>query len=146
MANLLRFDPFFSAFSPLFDAATTTHRPTTRRFSPSFEVRESESSFVLSADLPGVPDESLDISVDGRELTVSGKRGKAELTEGETLHLHERPFGEFARKFSLPDDVDPESIAAVLEHGVLTLTIPKQPQPQPRKIPIRVSAELRNSA
>ena len=136
MSNLLRFDPFFSALDPLF-AATAPRRTARRSFSPGFEVRETDQAFVLYADLPGVSRESLDIALEGRELTITGSRAKAELSDGEKLHLGERFFGTFKRTFELPEDVDIEGIDASLEHGVLTVSIPKQPQATPRKIPIR---------
>ena len=136
MSNLLRFDPFFTALDPLF-ASSARRRPARRAFSPGFEVRETEKAFVLYADLPGVAQESLDIALEGRELTITGSRAKAELAETDKLHLGERTFGTFKRTFELPEDVDTEGIDAALEHGVLTVSIPKQPQTTPRKIQIR---------
>ncbi len=145
MSNLLRFDPFFTAFEPLFSGAAP-RRASAKTFSPQLEIRETDGSFVLVADMPGVSEDALDISVEGRELTIRGSREKASLGEGDKLHLHERPFGTFARKFTLPDEVDPETISADLQHGVLTLTIPKVPQSQPRKIPIRRAEPVRDTA
>ena len=137
MSNLLRFDPFFTALDPLFAATNPRRRPAPRAFAPGFEVRETEKAFVLYADLPGVAQESLDIALEGRELTITGSRAKAELAEGDKLHLGERFYGTFKRTFELPEEVDTEGIDASLEHGVLTVSIPKQPATSPRKIPIR---------
>lgn len=145
MNNLLRFDPFFRAFEPLLSTGPQ-RRPTSSAFAPRLEIRETDASFVLVADLPGVAQDAVDISVDGRELTIAGARDKAALGEGDKLHLHERAFGSFERKFTLPDEVDAETIEAALKDGVLTVTIPKQPQSQPRKIRIRTGKGLADTA
>jgi len=137
MSNLHRFDPFLSVINPLFTAGAPKRRQPSAGFSPRFEVLETSGSFELVADLPGVSEDVLEISVEGRELSVSGSRTKPELAEGDALHLRERAFGSFSRRFTLPDEVDAEAIAASLEHGVLTLKIPKLPETQARKIPIR---------
>lgn len=150
MSNLLRFDPFFTAFQPLFSAAaaprTVRRRAEAQSFAPHLEIRETETDFVLVADMPGVSEDAVDISVEGRELSISGARERAELGEADKVHVHERAFGSFSRKFNLPDEVDADSISAKLEHGVLTLRIPKVPQSQPRKIRVRGAADLRDTA
>ena len=119
--ELLSWDPLFNA------------RPTTA-FSPTFEVKETNDSFVLRADLPGVAEADLDIAVHNNVLTVSGARHAEERKEGETYALYERQFGSFSRSFSLPDLANGEQIEAKLDAGVLTLTIAKKAEAKPRKI------------
>jgi HSP20 family protein len=92
---------------------------------PQFHVRAEEKGLVLTADLPGVKEEDLDITVARNLLTVAGKR------EGR---------GTFARKLVLPEDVDGAGVNAALAHGVLTLTLPRKPEAQPRKIAITAAA------
>jgi HSP20 family protein len=124
--ELLSWDPFFGG------------RPPTA-FSPAFEVKETNDAFVLKADLPGVAEEDLDISVHNSVLSVSGNRAAEERKEGETYALYERQFGSFTRAFSLPDMADGEKIDAKLANGVLTLTIAKKVEARPRKIELKKS-------
>jgi HSP20 family protein len=119
--ELLAWDPFFAG------------RQVTA-FSPAFEVKETTDAFVLKADLPGVSDKDLDISLHNSVLTVSGSRSAEERKEGESYALYERQFGSFSRGFSLPDTADGDKIDAKLDGGVLTLTIGKKIEAKPRKI------------
>jgi HSP20 family protein len=122
--ELLSWDPFFSG------------RPASA-FSPAFEVKETNDAFVLKADLPGVAEPDLDISVHNSVLTVSGSRQAEERREGESYALYERQFGSFSRSFSLPDMADGDRIEAKLDRGVLTLTIGKKAEARPRKISVK---------
>ena len=122
--ELLSWDPFFSG------------RPASA-FSPAFEVKETTDAFILKADLPGVAESDLDISVHNNVMTVSGSRQAEERKEGESYALYERQFGSFSRSFSLPDMADGERIDAKLEHGVLTLSIGKKADAKPRKIAVK---------
>jgi HSP20 family protein len=122
--ELLSWDPFFSG------------RPVTA-FAPAFEVKETSDSFVLKADLPGVTESDIDISVHNNTLTVSGSRQAEERKEGESYALYERQFGSFSRSFALPEMADGERIEANLQHGVLTLTIGKKAEAKPRKIQLK---------
>lgn len=103
-------------------------------FVPSFEVKETADAFVVKADLPGVKETDVDVSVHQGVLSISGHRQSEERKEGESYSLLERQFGSFTRSFSLPDTADGDKIEAALEHGVLTLRIAKKEQAQPRKI------------
>ena len=113
-----------------------TGRPTSA-FSPAFEVKETTESFVLKADLPGVDEKDLDVSMHNGVLTVSGSRQSEERKDGESYALYERQYGSFSRSFSLPEIADGERIDAQLTNGVLTLTVPKKAAAQPRKIAIK---------
>jgi HSP20 family protein len=104
-------------------------------FAPAFDVKETKDAYVIKADLPGVKDEDLAISMTGNQLTVAGKRDE-QWEEGARYHALERGRGSFARTFVLPDGVDGDHVTAVLKDGVLSLHIPKRPEAQPRKIPI----------
>jgi len=131
-------DPFalartFFGMDPFFG---TRENPGRARFVPSFEVKETEEAYVLSADVPGVKDEDLDISIHRNVLTVSGSRHSEERKEGENYHLYERQYGEFARSFSLPDEADGDSVAASMDAGVLTIRVAKKAQSKPRKISV----------
>lgn len=103
---------------------------------PRFDVKETKESYVFTADLPGIKDEDLDISLTANQLVVSGKRELEESKESEKYHLYERSYGQFSRSFTLPDGIDPERVTAHLKDGVLTLTVGKKPEVQPRRIQI----------
>jgi len=129
-------DPFSLArdlfgWDPMF-----AHRPASA-FVPAFEVKETTDSFVLRADIPGVEEKDLDVSMHAGVLTVSGSRQSEERKEGESFALYERQYGSFSRSFSLPDIADGERIDAKLDSGVLTLTIAKKAEAKPRKISIK---------
>jgi HSP20 family protein len=122
--ELFNWDPFFSG------------RPASA-FMPAFEVKETNDSFVLKADVPGVAEKDLDVAVHNGVLTVSGNRQSEERKEGEAYALYERQYGSFTRSFALPDMADGERIDAALNSGVLTLTIAKKAEAKPRKIEIK---------
>ena len=103
-------------------------------FLPSFDVKESPDAYQFKADLPGILEADLEISLEGTRLTVAGKREEEAPKEGERSHLAERSHGRFSRTFNLPEDVEGEKVVAELRSGVLTLMVPKRPEVRPRKI------------
>jgi HSP20 family protein len=104
-------------------------------FSPSFDVRETPDAYLIKGDLPGVAESDLDVTVTGNVLTVAGKREDMPGAD-QRVYAMERGVGTFARTFSLPEGANLDELAAELKHGVLTLTIPKRPEVQPRRISI----------
>lgn len=106
-------------------------------FTPRFEVKETKDAYVFKADLPGIDEKDLDISLTGNRLTVSGKREAEERQESETYYAYERSYGSFSRSFTLPDGADVDHAEADLKNGVLLISIPKRPEHQPRKISLK---------
>ena len=129
-------DPFALARELLSWDPLYTSRPASA-FVPSFEVKETSDSFVLKADLPGVDEKDLDISLHNGVLSISGSRQAEDRKDGESYALYERQFGSFTRSFSLPDIADTERVDAKLVNGVLTLTIAKKAEAKPRKIELK---------
>ena len=127
MRNLLRWDPFRDL---------DFGREQGSAFTPSFDIRELPDAYVFEADLPGIRQEELDINLTGNRLTVTGKREASGQQDGENVFTMERSFGCFCRSFNLPEGVDPKDIKATLKDGVLTLTLPKSPEVQAKRIPI----------
>jgi HSP20 family protein len=111
-------------------------------WNPSFEIRETDDAFVFRADMPGVRNEDLDISMIGNQLQICGKRDQEQQNDEGRYHTCERAYGSFVRMFALPESADVDSIRAELRHGVLTLSVPKKPgsTSQRRKIQIGSSA------
>jgi len=133
--GLMARDPF--AFARDFfgeDFAPLAKKPA--QFSPGFEVKESESAYLITADVPGVKDEDIEVSLSGKYLTITGKRDAEAKKDGETYHVYERSFGTFTRAFALPNNADPDAVTADLKNGVLCVTVAKKAQAQPRKIVI----------
>lgn len=127
MDELLRWDPFREM------------TPTLRQqeiFMPAFEVCETKDAFVFKADLPGVKESDIDISISGNQLVISGKRESESQEEVQNFYAYERSFGSFTRSFTLPQFADVDRIKADLSNGVLTLTVPKRPELQPRRISV----------
>jgi HSP20 family protein len=112
-------------------------RASTQAFVPRFEVKERADALVFVADLPGVKEEDLDISVHQGVLTVSGSRKAEEKTEGDTYYLYERAYGQFSRSFALPEYADPERVEASLTNGELVVNIGKRAEAKPRKIGLK---------
>ena len=103
-------------------------------FMPSFDVKETPDAYQFKADLPGILEADLEISLEGTRLTVAGKREDEATKDGERIHLAERSHGTFSRTFTLPEDGEGEKVMAELRNGVLTLMVPKRPEVRPRKI------------
>jgi HSP20 family protein len=134
MRELLAFDPFSGMA-----ALPSLLRQREAVWMPDFEVKETPEAYVFKADLPGVREQDLDISVVRNRIVVTGKREAEERQEGETFYAYERSFGSFTRAFTLPEGVDAEEVRAELKDGVLALTLPKRPEHQPKKIEVKPS-------
>lgn len=106
-------------------------------FLPSFEVKETKDAFLFKADLPGVKEEDLDVSLQDNRLTVSGRREEEKRDESDTFYAYERSFGSFSRSFTLPREADGSTCDASLADGVLTIRLGKRPESQPKKIDVK---------
>ncbi|NTW08198.1 MAG: Hsp20/alpha crystallin family protein [Anaerolineaceae bacterium] len=106
---------------------------------PALNVWIGEDSQVISAELPGIQIDDLDINVLGRTLTISGERKPESALEGAEMHRQERPFGKFSRSIELPYPVEAGKVRARLEKGVLTITLPRAEADKPRKIAVKSS-------
>jgi HSP20 family protein len=102
----------------------------------SFE--DQGENFVFRADVPGLAEADLQINVSGNTLTVRGER-KVDAPEGFSAHRRERRAYRFDRSYELPARVDADKATATLKHGVLTLTLPKAAEAQPRQIAVRAA-------
>ncbi|MBV17858.1 MAG: heat-shock protein Hsp20 [Thalassospira sp.] len=105
--------------------------------SPRIDVHETDDHIELSAELPGVEQSDVDVSVLEGVLTVTGEK-KTTRESNEGARVVERRYGSFKRSFRLPDTIDADNIAASFKNGVLTLTLPKvvEEKPEPRKITV----------
>jgi len=95
---------------------------------PHTDVTETDNSFIVKADLPGVNKDEVKVSIKDDVISVSGERKEEKREDTDKYHRVERRFGSFQRQFRLPGTVNPEGITAVHENGVLTLNLPKKPE------------------
>jgi HSP20 family protein len=131
MRELMAWDPFQALPRRWFGEESTP------QYIPRFDVKEEKDAFVIKADLPGMKEEDLDISVTGNHLTISGKREAEEVKESDTYYFRERMSGSFARSFTLPDNVSSDQIQANMQNGVLGLSIPKSAESKPKRIQLK---------
>jgi HSP20 family protein len=105
---------------------------------PRTSLHDEGENLVLRAEVPGVRQEDLDVSLTEDVLTLSGQRRLAP-REGYSAHRQERRPYTFSRSFSLPNRVAGDKIAATLEHGVLTVVLPKAPESRPRRVAVKAA-------
>jgi HSP20 family protein len=106
--------------------------------SSPISVDDDGTSYVLRADVPGLTENDFEISVAGNTVTLRGER-KLEVPEGHSVHRRERRPFRFAKSFELPARVDADKATATLKNGVLTLTLPKIAEAQPRQISVKAA-------
>jgi len=104
-------------------------------FTPSVDVVAKEHELVFQLDVPGVKQDSLEVTLENHVLSIKGSR-KYEAGPNERQMLLGRSYGEFALRYTLPETVDGEKLVAHLADGVLTLRMPRKSKAQPRKIQI----------
>lgn len=132
MREMLRWDPFREmAILPEISTRIAA-------FNPAFEVKETKEGYVFKADVPGVAEKDLEITLSGNRLTITGKRESEETKKDDTFYAYERTYGSFTRTFTLPEGADADHVKAELKEGVLTLQVPKTPEAQPKKISFKV--------
>lgn len=101
---------------------------------PRMDLSEKDGNYYLTAELPGLKKEDIEISVEGEYLTVSGKKEEEEEKETGEYHFKETKAGSFKRTFKLPGKIDEEKVDATHKDGVLTVVIPSEEASEVRKI------------
>jgi len=128
-------------FNTFFDTPSVAGSGALRRWIPAMDLVETENDYVLKADLPGLSDDDVKIEVEDNVLTISGERKSEREERKDGYYRIERSSGSFRRSLTLPEGVDPESVKATFERGVLEVHVPKPEQPKPRKVEINVGSE-----
>ena len=149
MANLTRFDPLSEmvtlrqAMDRLFEDSFVS--PLTLRAyngeapAPALDVHETGDEIVVTAALPGLKPEDVDITITGQTLSIRGEFKADEKVERDQYLYRERRYGSFHRQLQLPVRVQGDAAAATFENGVLTLTIPKSEEVKPRQIQVKAA-------
>ncbi len=117
-------------------ARAEAERP--RRFiAPPANILAADNEYMVEVDMPGVTKEGLEVTVEGNELTIIGRR-QPEQPQGELLY-RESPWADYRRVFELGPDVDTAKISAEMREGVLRLHLPKSEKAKPKQIEVKVA-------
>ena len=136
---------FFGGASPYFPMETAAQRTglpsldMTGAISPAIDINETDAAIELTAELPGLGEDDVEIELRDRRLTLHGQKNVTHDDGGE-LRVSERSYGSFTRTMTLPDNVDVEKITAEFDKGVLRITMPKTEPKDPSRT-IKVSSK-----
>lgn len=108
-------------------------------FAPAIDVQETETDFIVKADLPDVKKDDIKIQMQEGVLSIEGERRKEKEETGKRFHKVEREYGRFIRSFALPTPVDPAAVRAEFKDGVLTVFLPKVPESKPKQIDVKIA-------
>jgi HSP20 family protein len=131
----------FPSMRRLFDASGFGVEPSFTLPTPAVDVSEDDNAYRITVELPGISEKDLDVSLSDDVITIKGEKREDKEQKQKDYHLIERRYGSFQRSFGLPASVDREKIAASVDKGVLTLTLPKTADAlkQQKKIEIKTS-------
>ena len=128
---------FERIFDTSFLPAIWRRQPAAERvWAPAIEMVEKEDKFVVKAELPGIKEEDVDVSVVDDTLTIKGEKKTENEVKEEDYYCCERSYGSFFRSIGLPSNVDAKKIEANYEDGVLEVSLPKAVEAKPEKIAI----------
>jgi HSP20 family protein len=106
---------------------------------PAIDVSETGKEIIVHAEVPGMNAKGIDISINGRVLTIKGERKQEHEEKDKNYHRIERKYGSFSRSFELPADVDANNVNATYKNGVLELNLPKTKEQSVKKIEVKTS-------
>lgn len=110
-------------------------------FTPTFEIKETADAYLFKADVPGVKEGDLQVTVSGNRLFISGTREAEKEEQTDAYHTYERVYGDFSRTFTLPAGADMNSVRADLTDGVLTVVLGKTREAETRKIAVQTATK-----
>ena len=149
MSNISRWDPFQEALSlreamnQLFEESVVRGTPARNgnSFVPALDLSETVDGYLVEVAVPGMRAEDLKLTFENGVLTINGEVKQQNEQRERSYHRVERRYGRFSRSITFPSTVQGDAIAANLEHGVLTLNIPKAEAVKPRQITINVASQ-----
>ena len=103
---------------------------------PAADMSEDQKEIVVHAEIPGLNIKEIDVSLNGRVLTIQGERKQEREEKDKNYHRIERKYGSFSRSFELPADVDRDKVRATYKDGILTLSLPKTKEQSVKKIEV----------
>jgi HSP20 family protein len=110
-------------------------------FFPSVNVVEGEKDIKVTVELPGMDEKDVDVTLSEGVVTIKGEKKEEHEDKGEGYHRIERSYGSFERSIPLPAEVEDEKAEAEFARGVLTVTVPKSPEPEKKSKKIEVKGE-----
>jgi HSP20 family protein len=148
MSSITRWDPFQEALSlreamnQLFEESVVWGAPVRNGngFVPALDLSETAEGYLVEIAVPGMYAEDLKLTFENGVLTIAGEVKQHEAARERNYHRVERRYGRFSRSITFPSTVQGDAITANLEHGVLTLSVPKAEAVKPRTITINVAS------
>lgn len=112
---------------------------TTAEWAPSVDITEDGNEYLIKAELPEVAKEDVKVTVENGVLSLKGERRFEREENDKKYHRIERSYGSFMRSFSMPDDADPDKVAAEFKDGILQVRLPKSEAKKPKQIEVAVN-------
>jgi HSP20 family protein len=107
-----------------------------KEFIPALDIFEKDSKFIVKAELPGMKEKDIQVSVVGDTLTIKGEKEAESEIDEENYYRLERSYGSFARSISIPSYINTERIEANFENGILEISMPKFAEIKPKKVKV----------
>jgi HSP20 family protein len=148
--NLVKWDPFRELEDmsnrlnrvfgrPLARLEPNSEMLTMVDWTPSADISETDTAYVIKAEIPGVNKEDVKVTLENGMLTIQGERKMEKEEKGKKFHRIERSYGSFMRSFRVPDDADESAVKAEFKDGVLNVTLTKSAKAKPKAINVSVS-------
>jgi HSP20 family protein len=147
--TLIRWEPFrelddmLTRYSPFFGRLAAQRAGAAEEgeaaWMPAANISETETEYLIKAELPEVSKEDVKVTVEENVITISGERHKEAEHKDEKVHRVESFYGSFSRSFRLPEDADVAAIQAESRNGMLKVRVPKTPAPKPRTVEVQVN-------
>ena len=124
-----------------FDFPRLTAEMTGFAFRPSIDLVKVDGELVMTAELPGLDPDDVEVTLADDVLTIKGEKSEERETTEDDLYLHERSYGKFQRRIALPSGTSPDKMTAHYDKGVLTVRValPEETKPEARHIPVQVT-------
>jgi HSP20 family protein len=145
---IVRWDPFQELnlitsrmnrlFQDTYGQGSTEENLTTSAFVPPVDIYEDEHNITLKIEVPGIEQKDMDVRMENNTLTVRGERKFEKEEKEENFHRVERRYGSFYRAFTLPNTVDPDSVSADYDNGLLKIKLAKKAEAKPKQIKVNV--------
>jgi len=110
-------------------------------YNPRIDMVENEKAIKVTAELPGINDKDLEITVSDDSITIRGEKSEEKETKENNYHCHERRYGSFERTLPLPSEVDSNKASAEFKKGILQITLPKTQREQKKRHKLSVKTE-----
>lgn len=135
------FDDFFDDFPMMGRREVGGKSMEMSRFQPRIDVSETSEAFKITADVPGMTENDIELTVSDDSLMISGERSETSEEEGESIYRRERSYGMFRRRIPLPDNIERDNISASFSNGVLKIEVPKTEEARSNWRKIEVKSE-----